>query len=321
MSSGRGPHAEGLTSCRGEQFRHDRNMQKNKARHHVHIPAKSLPPYLSSSDSASGASDEIQNVAGPVPKSWRTFPKEVRDKRTPEWRADALSLVLAGLPANQTFIPPLAELCMEVLLDAFPELEDFEQALVPFLPLHLRYALQRYTAIHAPLSTPRLHALLGEPGHLNGELIAVGPDVSLRKAAIALKPPDHRTLADDPQGWEAGDPYVDSFGLQTLALVSIDLSFRTLLTFPRSLKRLALVDIPTPPLIYRLPSLCPSIVVLDLSFNSWLRDPDLSRAILGKVNWDKWDELDVLGLRSCSVHQDALDRVNKNRWTDVQIIL
>jgi len=39
------------------------------------------------------------------------------------------------------------------------------------------------------------------------------------------------------------------------------------------------------------------------------------------VNWDKWDDLDVLGLRSCSVYQDTLDRVNQNRWLDVQIIL
>ena len=307
-------------SCRGEQFRRDRNAQKNGVRHHVHIPTKSLPPHLPSSDSGSGASDEIPNAAGPVPKSWRTVPKEVRDRRTPEWRVDALSIVLAGLPNNQTSVPPLAELCMGVLLDTFSELEDFEQALLPFLPLHLRYVLQRYTAVHAPLSTPRLHALLGEPGHVNGELILVGPDVNLRKATTALKRQDSRIPADDSQGWEAGDPYMDSFELQTLALVSIDLSFRTLLTFPRSLKRLALVDISTPPLIRRLPSLCPSIEVLDLSFNSWLKDPELSRAILEKVNWDKWNDLDVLGLRSCSVRQDALDRVNQNRWRDVQII-
>ena len=209
---------------------------------------------------------------------------------------------------------------MGILLDTFSELEDFEQVLLPFLPLHLRYALQRYTAVHAPLSSPKLHALLGEPGHVNGELIVVGPDVSLRKPAAALKNQDHQIPVDDSQGWEAGDPYVDSFELQTLALVSIGLSFRTLLTFPRSLKRLALVDISTPPLIYRLPSLCPSIVVLDLSFNSWLKDPDLSRAILEKINWDKWNDLGVLGLRSCSVHQDTLDRVNQNRWTDVQIV-
>jgi len=308
-------------SCRGEQFRHDRNVRKNGVQHHVHIPTKSLPPHLPLSDSVSRESDKVPNAAGPVPKSWRTVPKEVRDKRTSEWRADALSLVLGGLPTKQAFVPPLAELCMGILLDTFSELEDFEQVLLPFLPLHLRYALQRYTAIHAPLSTPRLHALLGEPGHINGELIVVGPDVNLRKAATALNDPDRRIPADDSQGWEAVDPYMDSFELQTLALVSIDLSFRTLLTFPRSLKRLALVDISTPPVIYWLPSLCPSIVVLDLSFNSWLKDPDLSRAILGKVDWDKWSDLDVLGLRSCSVHQDALDRVNQNRWTDVQIIL
>lgn len=311
--------------CRGEQFRHDQNMRRSKVRHHAHIPTKSLPPHLPSSDSEDRApartSNEAPNTAGPIPKSWRIVPKEVRDKETPEWRADALSLVLGGLPANHTSVPPLTELCMRVLLDTFPALEDFEQILLPLLPLHLRCVLQRHTAIHAPLPNPRLHALLGESGHLKGELIVVGPYATLRKDAVALKPPDRQIPVGDSQNWEAEDPFVDSFELQTLALVSINLSLQTLLTFPRSLTRLALVDVSTPPPIFRLPSLCPSIVVLDLSFNSWLKDPDLSRTILEMVNWDKWDDLDVLGLRSCSVYQDTLDRVNQNRWLDIQIIL
>ncbi|KAF9646403.1 hypothetical protein BDM02DRAFT_3171782, partial [Thelephora ganbajun] len=209
---------------------------------------------------------------------------------------------------------------MRVLLDTFSELEDFEQVLLPFLPLHLRYALQRYTAIHAPLSNPRLHALVGESGHINGELIVVGPDAGLPKDAVALKPPDRQIPADDCRDWEAEDPFVDSFELQTLALVSTDLSFQILLTFPRSLTRLALVNISTPLAIFLLTSLCPLIMVLDLSFNSWLKDPDRSRAILGVVDWDRWGDLDVLGLRGCSVYQDTLERVNQNRWTDVQII-
>jgi len=312
-------------SCRGEQFRHDQNVRKNNVRYHVHIPTKSLPPYLlpssDSEDRAPRTSNEVSNTAGPVPKSWRTVPKEIQDKKSPEWRADALSLVLGGLPANQTLVPSLTELCTRILLDTFSELEDFEQLLLPSLPLHLRYVLQRYTAIHAPLSNPKLHALLGDSGHLNGELIVVGPDASLRREPVALKFPDRQFPVNDSQDWDTEDPFMDSFELQTLVLVSTDLSFRTLLTFPRSLTRLALVDISTPLPIFRLPPLCPSIVVLDLSFNSWLKDPDLSRTILGMVNWDKWDDLDVLGLRSCSVYQDALDRVNQNRWMDVHIIL
>lgn len=310
--------------CRGEKFRHDQNVRKNKVQYHVHIPTKSFPPHLlpplDLADQASRTPGESPNAAGPVPKSWRTAPKEVRDKETPEWRVDALSLVLGGLPANQTLVPSLTELCMRVLLDTFSELEDFEQALLPFLPLHLRCVLQRYTAIHTPLSTPRLHALLGGSTHLNGELIVVGPNASLRKEAIT-KHPDPKTPVHGFQDWDAEDPFVDSFELQTLALVSIDLSFQALLTFPRSLKRLALVDISAPPPIFRLPSLCPSIVILDLSFNSWLKDPERSRTILGMVNLDKWGDLEVLGLRSCSVCQDTLDRVNQNRWRDVQIIL
>ena len=312
---------------RGEQFRRDQNVRKNKARHYVHIPTKTLPPYLlPSSDSehrtSRASNGSAPNTAGPVPKSWRTVQKEAQDKETPEWRAEALSLVLGGLPASRTPVPPLTELCMRVLLDTFSELEDFEQTLLPLLPLHLRYVLQRYTAIHAPLSTTRLYALLGESGHLNGELIVVGPDASLvRKDAIALKHPDRQIPVSGSQDWEAEDPFVDSFELQTLALVFTILPFHTLLTFPRSLKRLALVDISTPLPIFLLPPLCPSIVVLDLSFNSWLRDPDRSRAVLGVVNWDKWGDLGVLGLRSCSVYQDTLDRVNQNRWVDVQIVL
>ena len=301
-------------------------MRKSKVvRHHVHIPTKSLPLHLlpssDSEDRAPRTSNEAPNTAGPVPKSWRIVPKQVQDKETPEWRADALSLVLGGLPANHTLLPPLTELCMRVLLDTFSALEDFEHILLPFLPLHLRFVLQRYTAVHAPLSNPSLHALLGESGHLKGELIVVGPYATLRKDAIALKPLDRQIPVDDSQDWEAEDPFVDSFELQALALVSTNLSLQTLLTFPRSLTRLALVDISAPLPIFRLPSLCPSIVVLDLSFNSWLKDPDRSRTILEIVNWDKWDDLDALGLRGCSVYQDTLDRVNQNRWLDVQITL
>lgn len=210
---------------------------------------------------------------------------------------------------------------MRILLEEFSELEDFKQVLVPFLPPHLRYVLQRYTAIHAPLSTPMLNALMGESGHINGELIVVGSNASLPKDAVALKPLDHQIPVDDSQDWEAEDPFVDSFELRTLALVSTGVSFQTLLSFPRSLTRLALVNLSTPPPISKLPTLCPSIVILDLSFNSWLNDPDRSHMLLGTINWDKWNDLKVLGLRGCSVHQDVLGRVNQNRWVDVQILL
>jgi len=314
-------------TCRGERFRHEQNVRRSKIRHRVHIPTTSLPPHLlpSSDSEVRGprtSSNETPNTAEPVPKSWRTVPKEVQNTRTPEWRADALSLVLDGLSVNQTLgAPPLTELCMRVLLDAFSALEDFEHVLLPSLPLHLRCVLQRYTAVHAPLSDQKLHALLGESGHLNGELIVVGPDAGLRKDAVALKPLDRQILVDGCQDWESEDPFVDSFELKTLALVSTCLPFQTLFAFPRSLTRLALVNIPTHAQIYRLPSLCPSIVVLDLSFNSWLKYPDQSRMALGMVNWDKWDDLEVLGLRGCSMCQDTLDRVNQHRWLDVQVVL
>ena len=266
----------------------------------------------------------VPNTAGPVPKSWRRVTEETRDRLSPEWRVSALSLVLSGLEANHTpGVLPLTGLCIDVLLNAFSERDDFEQLLLPSIPLHLRYVLQRYTAIYAPLSTPRLRALVGQAGHINGELIVVGPNANLGRDAIVLKRPDLQIQsANALQDWEADDPFLDSFELQTLALVSVDLSFQTLHSLPRSLTRLALVDISTPFQIFGLPTLCPAIAILDLSFNSWLNcSAERSRAILGRVNWDGWTELGVLGLRGCPVHQDTLDQVNQSRWVDVQILL
>lgn len=310
-----------LHKARGERFRQNQNIQKNKTRHHAHLPTKSLPPHLlTSSDSDDRESNTVSNVvlntAGPVPRSWRTDLKEVQDKESPEWRSSALSLVLDELGVDHAPVPSLSDLCMKVLLDEFSELEDFEQTLLPLLPLHLKYILQRYAAVHTPLSTPKLRALVGESGHINGEFIVVGPGASLRRDEISLKP-----SVDNSQDWEAEDPFVDSFEFRTLALVSIDLPLQTLLSLPRSLTRIALIDVSTVPPISRLPTLCPLIVVLDLSFNSWLKDTNRSHSILGMVNWDKWNDLDVLGLRGCSVREDTLDRVNQHRWVDVRIIL
>ena len=310
---------------RGEQFRHEQNIRKNKVRHLVPcLPARSLPPHLlTSSDSAERttsrvpSSREAPNTAGPVPKSWRLATKEIQNKDSPEWRANALSLV-SGLQAYHTPVPSLAELCMRILLDAYSEPKDFEQVLLPLLPPHLRYIFQRYTAVHAPLSAPMLSALVGQSGHINGELFVVGPNASLHKDGIVT---DRQIPVDDSQDWEADDPFVDSFELRTLALVSTGWSFQTLLFFPRSLTRLALINIPTQPPMFKLPTLCPSIVILDLSFNSWLDCQDRSYTILGMINWDKWNDLSVLGLRGCSVHQVTLDRVNRNRWEDVLILL
>ena len=316
---------------RGERFRRDQNVRKDRVRHPnhaIHLPTRSLPPHLLTSSESeerappSAPSIQVSNTAGPVPKSWRRTTKEVQDKGSPRWRADALSLVLSGLQANLTSIPSLAELCMKVLLDALSEPEDFEKVLLPLLPPHLRFVLHRYTAVHSPLSTQRLNALMGESGHINGELIVVGPNASLCMDGVSLKPPNRQIPVESSQGWEAEDPFVDSFELQTLALLSTDFSLLAILSLPRSLTRLALVDVPTPPPLSKLPVLCPSIQTLDLSFNSWLASPDRSRAFLGTINWDGWNDLNVLGLRGYySVHQETLDQVNKNRWVDVQIFL
>ena len=78
----------------------------------------------------------------------------------------------------RTGVPSLVELCLESLLD-YCRGRYFAEILVPYLPLHLRRTLLRWTAVHSPLPTSKLLSLSEPEGHINGELIVVGPQASL----------------------------------------------------------------------------------------------------------------------------------------------
>ncbi|KIJ06371.1 hypothetical protein PAXINDRAFT_20438, partial [Paxillus involutus ATCC 200175] len=116
---------------------------------------------------------------------------------TPAWRELALSLVFSpditsSLGPSSNFrgtnypdsgrVPPLTLLCIRIILAASSGPDLIE--ITPYIPPHLRHALLRYTAVHAPLSQAMLDALCDGTGHVNGELIVVGPRTSLHRNAF-----------------------------------------------------------------------------------------------------------------------------------------
>lgn len=236
----------------------------------------------------------------------------------------ALSLVHAS-ESNST-IPSLVQLCLCVLLRYFPDPTEFAEEFVPLLPPHLRRELLRYTAVHEPLINAKLYPLFSSAGHADGEIIVMGPQSSLRNDII----PSYRYKAPSPDktliaasAWDAEDVVEVDEGtrLHMLALVSVGIPMQTYLNFPPSLTHLALVDLPNSIPLHRLPGLCPSLVILDLSFNRWLGSAKSSDdTTLGRVDWQKWSMLQVLGLRSCVIDSNVVERINRGRWADVKIV-
>lgn len=142
--------------------------------------------------------------------------------------------------------------------------------------------------------------------------------------------------------WES-DSSCDSNVLHIVILVSTRLSISHLLSLPPTITRLGLINVPFPVSIHRLPSLCPLIVVLDLSYNTWLNPsssgsssagdnpavpnpgllpekPVAGLTLVEKVDWGRWHGLKVLGWRGCFLSEKMVDRVNRGRWDDVEII-
>lgn len=249
----------------------------------------------------------------------------------------ALSLVLRGLKQKPN-VPPLAEFCIRTLLDLFPDPAEFAEELAPLLQPHIRCSIMRYTAIYNPLPNQKLYSLFEPVGHADGEIIVIGPQASLRndflhrfndgrELGVINAPSGTAPSGVEDQAWDAEDDleYEDASNrLHTLVLVSAAFSMQSYLNFPPSLTHLALIDLSMPLPLHRLPGLCPLLLVLDLSFNTWLSTSQNTLStedtVMGMVDWQKWTSLRVLGLRNCSVGQTVLDRVNRGRWTDVTII-
>ncbi|PFH51735.1 hypothetical protein AMATHDRAFT_141846 [Amanita thiersii Skay4041] len=287
--------------------------------------------------------------SGPEPPmSWR--PKTERDiHHTPEWRREALSLIYAHLHDSKPhyrpqrdkstrWIPPLTLICLRYLLSVLPT-PDFVEVVVPHLPSHLRRELVRDMAIRDPLPNPKLYSLCGRDGHVGGELILVGPAASLPEGYfLRTIPPNQDTspsnnlttrqtedlcqTEDNEEGledWDAEESMPELF--HTLVLVSIRLASSTFLSLPVTLTCLALIRLPTPVPLHRLPSCCPLLEILDLSYNTWLCEdfPDIQKS-LDRIEWSRWSDLQILGWRGCYVPNVMLVKLNKGRWDDVKVV-
>ncbi|TRM62665.1 hypothetical protein BD626DRAFT_569809 [Schizophyllum amplum] len=302
-----------LDTLRGEHYRHTQNVSRARR-----VPpstgnrtAPNLPFFL---EYYSSAPAPKRQSGPPPPRSW-TQSASVTD--TPNWRASRLAPVFACLPepSHTDDFPPLARLCLRSLLSLYTTDELIEEV-APLLPGHLRRLLVRDAAIHAPFSTAQLLRLGGEEGHIEDELVIVGPAAGLREDHAVRLAQNARTFTTEK--WDADDD-AGAQPLQSLVILSARLTSSALLKLPPSLTHLALINLPDTILLYRLPSVCPLLVFLDLSHNSWLNEHD-RRVDLMRVDWTRWTQLKRLVLRGCYVPHELPAKVNKSRWDDVAII-
>lgn len=290
------------------------------------------------------------NGAVPGPRPPRSWGPLFRSGNSPEyetaWRAHALALFLAHGPSPPSYLPapgpapvqPLTLACLRVVLAACEDPEDLAAAVL-YVPAQLRRELMRWCAVHAPLDTARLRALCAGDGHAAGELIVVGPQGTFRTDIFA---PAHAHIKGRAQGpdpadmregesesvgreehWDAPHVFDTPLALTALAVVSASVSNSALLSLPRTLTRLALLNLPQRMPIHNLTRTCPYLEILDLSFNPWLKTDDntpgtstLEFSSLNRVEWRRWRNLRVLGLRECGLGRDVLARINEGRWVD-----
>ncbi|KAJ7685298.1 hypothetical protein DFH06DRAFT_1357343 [Mycena polygramma] len=299
-----------IHTLRGEYFRHTQNQKR-------------LPPnlktrtYNSPTLPADLFSDSAYSKEKPRPPrdtrealfvSKRIEPQNHDLATTSTGRAEALSLILP-IVAECHKVPPLTLLCLQTLtLDA-----DFLN-IIPFIPAHLRLDLLRWTAVHRPLTNHQLRALCGSDGHVAGELIIIGPNATVHEQQFRRPDAEHRAAE-----WESDE----SFALppmHTLIIVCAHLGFSVMSTLPATLTHLALVNVPNALPLHRLPMTCPLLQCLDLSHNIWLATEKEARESLDKVQWSRWHQLRILGLKGCHIPADVLGKVNKGRWDDVRVV-
>ncbi|KAF8911007.1 hypothetical protein CPB84DRAFT_1723203 [Gymnopilus junonius] len=320
-----------LHTLRGEQFRQLQNLKGSRA----HLSAirshnaptlpvgLTLPEYdLPNLNTITTLNPPPRaSYSGPAPpKSWTHTPeRDVQD--TPAWRAKALSLVGSCSMDNftdPTRVPSLALLCLQMILMSCTSKKELQE-IAPFIPPHLRRDVVRYCAIHSPLPKWKLYALFNVHGHADGEIIIVGPSASLREQHFLFDASSRDTDAiGEGVDWEEEDP---SSPLHSLVLVSTPLTPSTLLTFPPTLTHLALINLPVSVPLHRLPKTCPLLFVLDLSYNVWLSDAvEQATNALNRIEWSRWGHLQILGLRDCYISDDLIEKVNKGRWDDVNVV-
>lgn len=317
-----------LHILRGEQFRHSQNVQRSRS--HISSTLTRNSPTLRVNHFTPGydvldpesvtaevgqSSSPFRNYSGPrPPKSWRLTSK-VNVHATSTWRAHALGLILGYRGSNLPAVPPLTQLCLQIL--ASFSSSEFTEGVVPFLPSHLCCDLIRYAAIHAPLPPSKLYPMYSQEGHANGELLIVGPQATLRDDFfIRDNNKSDGSSSQDLSDWDSESPMPPS--LCTFILMSAPMSISVVLSLPPTITHMALLNLPAPIALHRLPGICPLLEILDLSYNTWLNST--SRDALARVEWSRWNCLRVLGLRECFVTCEMLQKLNKGRWDDVQVV-
>lgn len=281
-------------------------------------------------------------VPGPrPPRSWTPLFDEDR-RQDPQWRAKALSLLFKDLHVpswicdvgeedQKETVPPLTLECARAVLEICRGSEDWAEV-AAYIPAHVKRDLVRWYALRSPLGTATLQGLFGEESHVAGELLVVGPEASLKRSMLNKGEQVHRYTQssvqptagegsswDETDTWDAPGDAPASF--TTLALVMTPLPNEFLVYLPPTLTHIALVALPHPARVYRLPELCPLLEVLDLSYNDWISNlSSTAEGSLTRVPWRRWRYLRVLGLRGCGVGGDIVAKVNAERWTDVEVV-
>ena len=262
--------------------------------------------------------------AGPAPpKSWTSDKSQQDHRETAAWRSQALSLAASHIDGfiDPSQPPSLALICLKILLSSKYTPAEIREDIAPLIPVHLRRDFIRYSAIHFPLSDWKLDILFHPDGHADGEILVVGPKVSLRDDYFLRGSHELQSNPRHPRpegDWESDCLSVKA--LQSLLMVSTRLSASTLLTLPPTLTHIALINIQNAIPLHRFPKICPLLEFLDLSYNRWLGQPGEGISILDRVEWTRWIHLKVLGLRDCHVPEDILQKVNRGRWDDVAIV-
>ncbi|KAG6816440.1 hypothetical protein H0H87_005995, partial [Tephrocybe sp. NHM501043] len=285
----------------------------------IHLSLPDDPSPSAKPSPSSGAYDP--STPGPQPpRSWTLTKPAQAPSESPHWRLRALSLVL---PLDPPRVPSLVSLCLRGLA-ALPT-HEFVHDIVPWLAPHLRRELIRHAAVHAPLGGAKLWPLYEPNGHADTEIIVVGPYATLRddyfiRGRITTEQEQTVDGGGGDGDWDMDDdPSAEP--LSTLVLMSTPLSTWTLLSLPPTLTRLALLHLPSPVPLHRIPRTCPLLAVLDLSYSAWLSTTDDSDRAFERVEWRRWSSLRVLGLRECAVSSAVLGKVNAGRWDDVEVVL
>jgi len=184
------------------------------------------------------------------------------------------------------------------------------------------------------LSIAHLYALWGSEGHADGEVIVVGPSVTLRDDYFIRS---HGSDAEEDihVDWEWDMEEADmSSPLHSVIFFNTSISSSTLFSFPPTLTHLALINMSIPVSLHRLPHIVPLIIILDLSYNAWLganlfpdgqgrpqQPRDTPIMDLRHVDWPRWNHLKVLGFRGNYVPENFMEGVNKGRWDEITVVL